>query len=472
MFYLLENEVGIDWDVLPDRPDGLISIPNANAGTKKLVGQPRRSILMGGLVYQDRELPIRLQRVKVKDQSPVWVFSPSTVENIGLMYKVYGPSQLAQLLPKWTQFTIFNMPLWKWLVFLIITAISYLVARLGYGLARRLSRRANDERTTAIMNSTATPIAFLFGIGIFLLISSLSQAYIGPVSSYFNGILWVAIVVAFTWLLMRVIHYFSNYLAKKHTAEHQEDDEKVNRTYLTYISVAHRALVFIVVVVGFAVILTQFRPMKALGVSLLSSVGFISVIVGIAAQSTIGNIIAGIQVAITRPVRIGDAVLYEGSYGWVEDITYTYLVIRTWDERRKIVPLKYFISNPLENWSMKNRSVVRAIYLYTDYRIDVQKIRDKYQELYEEAEDWDDQTGPTVQVTAIKEETMEIRLVCSSADSSTSWDLHCRLREEMMRYVTELEDGSHLSQRRVKVLNNQQKAEANGVSNGKESSYQ
>lgn len=95
---------------------------------------------------------------------------------------------------------------------------------------------------------------------------------------------------------------------------------------------------------------------------------------------------------------------------------------------------------------MKNRSVIRSICFYTDYRTDVQKIRDKYEELYQEVEDWDDQTGPGVQVTAIEEETMEVCLLGSSKDASTSWDLHCRLREEMMRYVAELENGANLSQ--------------------------
>ena len=453
LHHILENETGINWDNLPDRPDGLVTIPSINTGSPKLVGKPLRSYLLGGLTLQDRDVDLRLQRVKVGDESPVWVFSPNTVENIDPLYRVYGPSQLARSLPGWASATVLGMPLWKWLVFIVISLIAFGVAKLARALTYRATGWLHQYWVSEVASRVATPVAVLVGIGVFFMISYFSQTYIGPVSSYFSGTLWVAIVIAVTWLLMRIIRYFSEYAAQQHSERTANQDKEENRSYLTYLSVIQRVLIFVVFVVGMSVVLTQFRPLKVLGVSLLSSVGVISVIFGIAAQSTLGNIIAGIQIAITRPVRIGDAVLHENNWGWVEDITYTYLLIRTWDQRRVIVPLKYFITNPVENWSMKDPGITRSIYLYADYRIDVRKVRKKYEELYEQAEEWDDRMPPIVQVTAVKEETLEIRLLCSAQDSSVSWNLHCRLREEMMRYIVELEDGAHLTKRRVKLEN-------------------
>ena len=187
----------------------------------------------------------------------------------------------------------------------------------------------------------------------------------------------------------------------------------------------------------------------------MASAGIATVVVGIAAQSTLGNIVAGIQIAITKPVRIGDAVIIQDTYGFVEDIRFTYLVVRSWDLKRKVIPLKSVISESFDNLSMTNSLSVIEIELHADYRIDVSKLRSKFEELLEESEEYNGEKEPTVQVEGITNEVIKIRCLCSAKDYPTTWDLHCKVREKLIKYVAELEDGIYLSRKRIKIENNQ-----------------
>ncbi|MFD2432556.1 mechanosensitive ion channel family protein [Mesonia maritima] len=225
------------------------------------------------------------------------------------------------------------------------------------------------------------------------------------------------------------------------------------RRMLTYISVARRILTFVVIIIGASVILSQFRSLEKLGISLLASAGVATVVLGIAAQSTLGNIVAGIQIAITKPARIGDTIIIDEDWGYVEDIRFTYMVVRTWDWRRLVVPLKYIISNTFENWSMTSAHQIRPIILYADYRINVKKIREKFEELLEGKDNWDEDHPPIVQVVDTTEKAIKIRCLCSSKDASSTWDLHCELREELVSFIADLEDGNHLSKSRVQLQN-------------------
>jgi len=183
----------------------------------------------------------------------------------------------------------------------------------------------------------------------------------------------------------------------------------------------------------------------------MASAGIATVVVGIAAQSTLGNIIAGVQIALTKPVRIGDAVIIEGAYGFVEDIRFTFMVVRTWDLRRKVIPLKSVISESFDNLSMTDSQSILEIELHADYRIDVSKVRKKFTELVKNSEEWDGEKEPMVQVEAMNETVLKIRCLCSGKDYPTAWDLHCKVREDLMKYISQLEEGIYLSRNRIEI---------------------
>jgi small-conductance mechanosensitive channel len=172
---------------------------------------------------------------------------------------------------------------------------------------------------------------------------------------------------------------------------------------------------------------------------------------GIAGQRFLGDIIAGMQIAITQPVRVGDTVDFEGAWGTVERITYTYLTIYTWDQRRVMVPLQYFLSHTVENLTKTSANLIKPIYLYLDYYTDVEQVRQIFTELLEQDEDWDQTLPPNVSVTNITDEAMEVRLLCSANTPEKAWSLRFRLTEQMMARLRGLEADHHLPKQRLVI---------------------
>ncbi len=253
---------------------------------------------------------------------------------------------------------------------------------------------------------------------------------------------------------MRVIDYVMERLADTQVGDISDEENIESRRTLTSISVARRVITFVVVVVGIGVVAGQFPGLQNLGVSLLASAGLATILIGIAAQPTLGNIVAGLQIAITKPARIGDSVTFEGEYGTIEAIRFTYLVIKTWDARRLIIPLKYFITHPFENWSMTDPHMLKPIILHADYTIDVEEVRQKFGEVVRNHELYDEASEPKVQVVGSDKEALEIRCLCSARDASTAWELHCDVRETMLSYLAQLSSGARLARERVQVVEN------------------
>lgn len=250
---------------------------------------------------------------------------------------------------------------------------------------------------------------------------------------------------------MKFIDSFMIYVAENRIGDTNPKENSEARQMLTYVSVARRVVTFVIIIIGFIVIIGQFRSLEKLGISLLASAGVLTVVLGVAAQSTLGNIIAGIQIALTSPAKIGDTLVIDDEWCYVEDIRFTFMVVRTWDQRRLVIPLKYIISNIFENWSMTNPHQVRPIIVHADYRIEVQKVRQKYDELIRANDKWDEEHEPILEVVEAGEDTIQLRALCSGKDAKTTWELHCELREKLVEYVSQLEDGLYLNRTRVEL---------------------
>lgn len=474
LYYILLRKSLINWDAVPDRPDG--QLEPAPGNNNPLAGQPRRSINLGNINLDGRDIEVRLQRVKVSDSEPIWVFSPQTVENIPILYERFGPTALDKQMPSWAKIQLpGGLPLWEWLFLgalaLLAVVVSWIVrniiARGSVGeistvrwLTKKLLNRELNMQDNlwlrGISQIISGPVALLCGLLTFYITAQMIVSLSGTFASLFDTVMVILIIAAITWLGMRVITFFTDYVGKQYTDELGGDDQTQARKALTYISVARRVFIFVALLVGIGFALSQFRGFEAFGMSLLASAGVISVIVGIAAQSVLANIMAGVQVAVTQPVRIGDNVYFEDQWGYIEAITYTYITIQTWDQRRVIVPLKYFINHPVQNWSKHSSHLIKPIYLYVDYPTDVERIRQTFADMLKNDEDWDEETEPTVQVTDMSDETMEVRALCSAKDPSTAWTLHCRLREQLVAYVRDLESGRYLPRQRLVVEPNHQ----------------
>jgi small-conductance mechanosensitive channel len=173
---------------------------------------------------------------------------------------------------------------------------------------------------------------------------------------------------------------------------------------------------------------------KQYGVSLFASAGAAGLVVGLAARPLLSNLIAGVQIAVTQPIRIEDAVIIENEWGWVEDIASTYVVIRLWDWRRMVVPLAYFIERPFQNWTRDAASLIGSIILHVDYAADVPKIRERLGRVVQESKLWD---GAVVnlQVVDTNARTMELRALVSARNAPQAWDLRCEMREKLVAFL-------------------------------------
>jgi small-conductance mechanosensitive channel len=173
---------------------------------------------------------------------------------------------------------------------------------------------------------------------------------------------------------------------------------------------------------------------RSYGTSILASAGVAGIVLGFAAQQTLANVLAGIQIAVTQPLRYDDAVVIDGEWGWVEETTLTYIVVRLWDRRRLVVPISQLLQRSFQNWTRSSSSIIGTVYLYLDYNADLEGIRAAQNDALAETHLWDGDVN-VVQVIDTTETTMVVRSLVSAKDSPTTWDLRCYLRERLIRYL-------------------------------------
>ncbi len=207
-----------------------------------------------------------------------------------------------------------------------------------------------------------------------------------------------------------------------------------SRKLHTQVRVASRVLFFVIGLLTFAAVLMLFSEVRHLGASLLASAGIVGVIGGLATQRTIGNIFAGLQIAWTQPVRLGDVVVVEGQWGTIEEITLTYVVVAVWDQIRLVLPISYLIEHPFQNWTRNSSELLGSAHVFVDYAMPVEEMRKYLQEICRKNPLWDGRVAVT-QVTHATERTMDVRLLVSAQDSSKLWDLRCAVREQMIAFV-------------------------------------
>ncbi|WP_167342032.1 mechanosensitive ion channel family protein [Nonlabens sp. SY33080] len=448
-YFVLNQRVKIDWNNISDRPDGQIDITTSTNGA--IAGNPRRSVVFGEVDLNNRDVVLRIQRVKLDDYGAFWMIASNTVENIEPLYEEYGPRKLDRIMPQWARVSFLGFPVWKFLATILLFFMAYAVGRVFSYVTRRLLLKSDRAwlRTTA--NKLAKPAGIALSMLFFYIILNKLISFSGPYSSTIYAILLVLVIASIAWLLMSFINAVMTYIAEHKIGDSSIEENTQARMMMTYISVARRLLTIIIIFVAISVVLSQFRSLEKLGISLLASAGLITIILGVAAQNTLGNIIAGIQIALTRPCKIGDTLYIGDEWCYVEDIRFTYMVTRTWDSRRLIIPLKDIISKPFQNWSMTNAHRLQPIVVYADYNTDVQLVREKFSELLKQEEEYDEEHPPVVQVTEVTEKAIAIRALCSAQDANSAWELHCKLREELVKFIAQLNDGKHLSKERILI---------------------
>lgn len=201
----------------------------------------------------------------------------------------------------------------------------------------------------------------------------------------------------------------------------------------TKLMISRKIIYFTIYFLAFVLILMQFESVRNIGTGLLASAGLAGIIIGMAAQNTVSNVLAGLSISFSQPIRLNDAVIYENEFGWIEDIMLMYTMIRTWDNRRIMVPNSVLVNKVVQNWSIKDPTLLGAVMLYADYTCDVSQIRDWVREIVETSENSTDEKVNVVQVVDFTEKTMVLRILAKGPDAPTTWALRCEIREKLIQ---------------------------------------
>ncbi len=297
------------------------------------------------------------------------------------------------------------------------------------------------------MNRLSKPISILFVlIGLFVS----SKLTFVPLNEAWTQAFNIFFILSFSWFLIRILAIGREFLIRQYDIS-VEDNLKARKVY-TQIRVFERILMVLVIILGLAFSLMTFESIRNIGASILASAGIAGIIIGVAAQKLIANLLAGFQIAVTQPIRIEDVVIIENEWGWIEEITLTYVVVRIWDKRRLIVPATQFIEKPFQNWTRTSADILGTAFIHIDYKMPVQAIRDELTKILDDTPLWDGKVN-VLQVTDLTPNTMELRVLVSAKDSPTAWDLRVHIREKMVDFL-QREYPEYLPKSRIDIVGN------------------
>ncbi len=315
----------------------------------------------------------------------------------------------------------------------VIAAIA--IAELAHFLLYACFRRAERWRPSFFgglfirhTSGPAHPLLILLAVTIAL--EQLGMEDWG--SDLAQHILEIGYIAAFTWLTIGLLEIGYAFVVARLPDDIRDDVR--GRRIRTQVFLLRQIMIWLLVFIGFAAILMTFPSVRNVGAGLFASAGVAGLVLGMAARPTLGNLIAGIQIALTEPIRIDDSVVVDGQSGRVVEVNTTYVVIRLWDLRHLIVPISYFIEKPFENSSRYSSDMIGAVYLQMDYMVPVQRLREEYGRILQSSPLWDGATN-LVEVTDFKENTVEIRFLMSAANSTAAFDLRCHVREKLLEYL-------------------------------------
>jgi len=319
-------------------------------------------------------------------------------------------------------------------VALLILAIAVLFALALHRWARKLFRRAIAGRYPFVFSVfTQTRGLTKAALLILAMMLAVPVAPLPPeTAALLARMMAVAVIGLIGWAAIVALHIAADLYLRRFRLD--IDDNLLARKHNTQVRVLARTVDVLLIMLTLSAALMTFPAVRQYGVSLFASAGVAGIVAGLAARPVLSNLMAGVQLAMTQPIRLYDAVIVENEYGTIEEITSTYVVVKLWDLRRMIVPLTYFIEKPFQNWTRENSSLIGNVMMYLDYRAPVGIIRQKFRDIVKESKLWDGQTA-ALQITDFKEGTMELRLLMSARSSGAAFDLRCEVREKLIDFI-------------------------------------
>ncbi|XXY51583.1 mechanosensitive ion channel domain-containing protein [Sorangium sp. So ce269] len=339
--------------------------------------------------------------------------------------------------------------LWQWLIVAASVPVGLGLARLVvHGFRRAASvvaRRTSTPWDEKMLDAAIGPMTLCLGVVLtagFAKMTPVGREIVADLRSLLSALF----IAGVAWLLMRIVGILTEVLDAR-ALRHLEEGSESSRGLRTQARVLERVARVLIVIVAGALVLLNFETVRNVGVSLLASAGIAGVVLGLAAQKPVGAILSGLHILFTRPIDLGDKVVVDGQFGTIEEIRLTHVVMKVWDERRLIIPTARLLDESFENWTKHGSEKLGTVEIYVDYRTPVEAVRQHFESILPNSELWDRRVK-AVQVTNVTERTMEVRFLMSATDSGKLFDLRCWVREEMLRWVRELDEGRFLPQER------------------------
>ena len=321
----------------------------------------------------------------------------------------------------------------SWIMPVVAAALALLLYLFGNAMLKRLRERI---RQTIAGSAPALGLLLMPVRLLFVLIALAGVVYYarmpGEIKELLTHMLSIGSIAGVSWFVLRIFAAIEAVIRQRYQDAGKSDIEA--RRIATNVSLLRKIVNVLVVILAIAGVLMTFETVRQIGVSILASAGLAGIVIGFAAQRSLQTLIAGIQIAITQPVRLGDIVVVENENGRVEEITLTYVVVRLWDERRIIVPITWFIDKPFQNWTRSSLELTGAVLLRVGYHVPVDEARREFERIVARSPLWDRRIA-RLEVTDSGDTTMELRALVSAANSADLWALRCHVREKLISFI-------------------------------------
>ncbi|WP_037110807.1 mechanosensitive ion channel family protein [Pseudorhizobium marinum] len=317
---------------------------------------------------------------------------------------------------------------------MLILLLSFVLGLLIHKIVFRISTRVAEKRDLfwrSLVQRTRRPVRLAiltWTLSLGVVVAPLSA----NAESVLRHILLLCFIVVIGWMARTALHIWTTVYLRRFKLD--AEDNLLARKHVTQSRILERVAVTVIIAFTISAALMSFPGVRQYGVSLMASAGVAGIVLGLALQPVLKNLFAGIQLAITQPIRIDDALLVEGEWGNVEEITSTYVVVKLWDWRRLILPLGYFIDTPFQNWTREGSALIGTVIIYLDYSVPVAEVRRKVEEIAANSALWD-RDVVNVAVTDFKESVMEVRILVSASNAGRAFDLRCEVREKLIDFI-------------------------------------
>ncbi|MDN3524828.1 mechanosensitive ion channel [Halomonas sabkhae] len=417
---------------LPSRQDGSVSGSASQGSQARPAG---RTIELASLDTPDHMYDIRLGRYKAGDASPVWLVTPESVAGITALYETYGPREFEKYIPERLKASLGLLKIWEWIALPLVLLAIAMIGKGVHALLGTIKPLIPSGSRSIFVEKIRVPMALI----VMSLVTQAMLNYIVSFSAVATTTLRVLLFAVLAWgagaMALRLVDTIMLKMTRRMVGDIDDTKSQDDRKLLTTLYAIRRVVILVSVTVVTIYVLGQVRLFESLGLSILASASVLAVLVGIAGQAVLGNILSSFQLSLAKPVRVGDLVYFEGQWCHVEGIFFTFIRLKIWNERRLVVPVMYFASKPFENMSAKEAKEYRCVELTLHLSADIEKIREKFVEFAKAEEDVIEHHKLFCCITAQNTHTQVISCYLMASDPISSWMVEASVREKLLAFV-------------------------------------